>query len=338
MLVHFNVPVTDVRVANSAVADVAVTSTRQILVSGKSFGTTQLVVWVAGGTQTMFDVAVDVDLERLQASIRTTEPRARVQAGSVLDTVVLTGTVPTAEAAQHIMDIAGIYSKQLVNHMRVAGVQQVLLRCTVAEVNRSATRQLGFNGWMAGDNFKDMFTVSQLDGINPVNIGGAASTAVNGRIPFVTDTNGLPLTPQPTLSLGFPRLQMQVFIQALRENGLLHHVLVFYKVRITPHLPYARPSSRFFTIAYTLPRRAAFSPPNPETVISAASAPRSIRSLTRPLTHPTHARPLPPPPIPQTAPTTRHDHAPRHTPSNTPHPQPHRSAPMRVATSRGESP
>lgn len=149
VLVDFNVPVTDVRVANSAVADVAVTSTKQILVSGKSFGTTQLVVWVDGGTQTMFDVAVDVDMERLQASIRSTEPRARVQAGSVMDTVVLTGTVPTAEAAQHIMDIAGIYSKQVVNHMRVAGVQQVLLRCTVAEVNRSATRQLGFNGWMA---------------------------------------------------------------------------------------------------------------------------------------------------------------------------------------------
>jgi pilus assembly protein CpaC len=97
----------------------------------------------------------------------------------------------------------------------------VLLRCTVAEVNRSATRQLGFNGWIAGDNVSDMFGVSQLDGINPANIGAAGSADVTGRIPFLTDQDGLVLTPTPTLSFGFPRIQMQIFIQALRENGLV---------------------------------------------------------------------------------------------------------------------
>jgi pilus assembly protein CpaC len=221
VLVDFSVPVSEVRVANPEIADVAVTGSKQILVSGKSFGTTQLIAWVDGGQPTTFDVAVDIDLERLRASVRSAVPRARVQANSVLDTVVLAGTVPDAESAQHIMEIANIYSAKVVNHLRVAGVQQVLLRCTVAEVNRTATRELGFNGWMAGDNFKDAFAVSQVGGINPVNIGGAGSASASLRIPFVTDQNGLPLTASPTLSLGFPRVQMQVFIRALRENGLL---------------------------------------------------------------------------------------------------------------------
>ena len=221
VLVDFSVPVTEVRVANPEIADVAVTGPRQILVSGKSFGSTQLVAWVDGDQQAVFDIAVDLDMQRLQASIRSTVPRARVQANSVLDTVVLAGTVPDAEAAQSIMEVASIFSTKLVNHMRVAGVQQVMLRCTVAEVNRSATRQLGFNGWMAGDNLHDMFAVSQLDGINPVNIGAAADALVTAPIPFLTDQNGLALSPTPTLSLGFPRVQMQVFVQALRENGLL---------------------------------------------------------------------------------------------------------------------
>lgn len=221
VLVDFNVPLNEVRVANPQIADVAVTGARQLLVSGKSFGTTQLVTWVDGDQQLIFDIAVDIDLERLAASIRATVPRARVEVRSMLDTVVLTGTVPDAESAQRILEIAQIYSPQVVNHVRVAGTQQVLLRCTVAEVNRTATRQLGFNGWMAGDNFKDVFAVNQLDGINPVNIGAAADALVTRDIPFLTGQDGIPLQGTPALSLGFPRLQMQVFIKALRENGLL---------------------------------------------------------------------------------------------------------------------
>lgn len=221
VLVNFNVPLQEVRVANADIADVAVTSPTQILVSGKSFGSTQLVAWVAGDQQRIFDIAVDLDLERLVASIRSTVPRAQVRANSVLDTVVLSGTVPDAEAAQHIMGIASIYSQSVVNHLRVAGVQQVLLRCTIAEVNRAATRQLGFNGWMAGDNFPDMFTVQQLGGMNPANIGAAADAPVHLDIPMLTGTDGIPLMTAPTLSFGFPRMQMQIFVQALRENGLL---------------------------------------------------------------------------------------------------------------------
>jgi pilus assembly protein CpaC len=222
VLVDFSVPVSEVRMANPEIADVAVTGSKQILISGKSFGVTQLVAWVDGGQQAIFDVAVDIDLPRLQASLQTTSPRAKVKVNSVLDTVVLTGTVPDAEAAKHIMEVAGIYSPKVVNQLRVAGVQQVLLRVTVAEVNRRALRQLGFNGWMAGDNFKDMFAVSQLDGINTANIGGGKGYSATATIPFGTDASeGLPLRGSTTMSVGFPQLQMQVFIKALRENDLM---------------------------------------------------------------------------------------------------------------------
>jgi pilus assembly protein CpaC len=89
----------------------------------------------------------------------------------------------------------------------------------VAEVNRTATRQLGFNGWMAGDDFKDVFAVSNLAGINPVNIGAADGFRADATIPFGTGEMGI--TQSTTMSIGFPRVQMQIFIQALRENGLL---------------------------------------------------------------------------------------------------------------------
>jgi pilus assembly protein CpaC len=222
VVVDFNVPVRDVRVVNGDIATVEPIAPGKLIVTGKTFGVTQMVVWTEDGDmQHVFDLAVDLELDRLKASIRSTEPRARVNATSVMDSVVLTGTAPDAESAERIMQIAELYSVKVTNQMRVAGAQQVLLRVTVAEVNRTSIRQLGFNGWVAGDNFRDAFGLSNLNGINPTNIGAAANANVTGRIPFVTDTAGIPVTGSSTLSFGFPRGQMQFFVQALRENGLL---------------------------------------------------------------------------------------------------------------------
>ncbi len=113
--------------------------------------------------------------------------------------------------------------KKVVNNMTVGGEQQILLRCTVAEVSKRAVRELGVNGWLAGDNIRDVFAVNQIAGINPVNIGAAANQNIiqPGGLVFLTDQNGLPLSSTPTFSLGFPRVQMQLFFQAMRENDLV---------------------------------------------------------------------------------------------------------------------
>ncbi len=222
VVVGFNVPVREARMVNPDIARVEPVAPKQIIVTGKSFGVTQMVVWTEDGDdQHVFDIAVDLELDRLKASIRSAVPRANVDATSVMDTVVLTGTAPDAQAAERIVQIAELYSVKVTNQMQVAGTQQVLLRVTVAEVNRTSIRQLGFNGWIAGDNFRDVFALSNLNGINPTNIGAAASADVTGRIPFLTGNAGIPVTGSTTLSFGFPRGQMQFFVQALRENGLL---------------------------------------------------------------------------------------------------------------------
>ncbi len=221
VLVDFSVPVREVRLAKPEFAEVTAVSPKQILVTGKSFGTTQMIIWIDGEDQRVFDVAIDLELERLMASVRTAVPRARVKAHALLDAVVLTGRVPDTASGERVMEIAKVFSPRVINQMQVAGTQQVLLRCTVAEVNRSATRQLGFNGWIAGDDFRDMFFINNLDGINPANIGAPAGALATANIPFLVGEDGIPVTGRTTLSFGFPRVQMQIFVQALRENGLL---------------------------------------------------------------------------------------------------------------------
>lgn len=222
VLIDLNQPIVRAAIVQADIAEVQVLSPRQVLVTGKSFGTTHLLLWTEDGTQVPFDVNVEMTMEQLEDIILRIAPRAKVKVSPVLDTIVLTGTVPDATSAEHIMDLASIYSTKVKNQLSVAGVQQVLIRCTVAEVNRRALRVLGINGWMAGQNVRDMFIINQIDAINPSNIGAARDANVLNPVPILTGEDGIPLLPSPTtLSLGFPRVQMQLFMEALRENDLL---------------------------------------------------------------------------------------------------------------------
>ncbi|MHC5111189.1 MAG: type II and III secretion system protein family protein, partial [Planctomycetota bacterium] len=177
-----------------------------------------------------FNVEVEVDLEYLNESLAGIDRLAHVEANSVRGHIVLSGTVSNAENAIRMVEMASLFlpvgsdgkpQTTVHNHLDVAGEQQVMINCTVAEVSRSALRQLGINGFLAGDNFKDGFAVNQIGGINPIDIGAAGDALVTENLPFVTGPNGIPLSASPTLSLGFPRVQTQVFIKAMADNTLL---------------------------------------------------------------------------------------------------------------------
>jgi pilus assembly protein CpaC len=217
-------------VVATAIADVQVVSPTLLLITGQSYGHTTVILLREDKRQYVFEVSVELDLGRLNEAIAEIDPQSNAKARSVLGNIVITGTVSSAERATRVVELASLFlpgntstkqSAVVQNHMDVAGEQQVLLRVVVAEVNRIAVRELGVNGFLAGDNFKDGFLVNQIGGINPINIGAAGDVDVTGRIPFLTGENGIPLSPQSTLSLGFPRVQMQLFIRALADNSLL---------------------------------------------------------------------------------------------------------------------
>ncbi|MGB9623392.1 MAG: type II and III secretion system protein family protein [Phycisphaerae bacterium] len=260
-------PIVRASVGIREIAEAVVATPRQVLITAKEEGTTGLILWAEDGRHRMVDVEVIApvtdDLAKdLNEEIRREFPGTRVQARFVRDTIVLTGTAPTAEVAGQIVDLAGAFlsrtglskgggsgtaeagqqaagssesgsaggkagdkstESKIKNHIKIAGEHQVLLRCTVAEVSKKAVRQLGINGWLAGDNVRDVFAVNQINGINPVNIGAAGGQNIiqPGGLVFTTDKDGLNLAQATTLSIGFPRVQMQMFFQALRENDLL---------------------------------------------------------------------------------------------------------------------
>ncbi len=225
IIIETSLPLTRVDVVGKDMVRVEAPSAKQLLVTGENYGVTQVIVWTEGGQRKVFEITVELDLELLNATIKDMDPQSDARALSIMGNVLLTGTVSSATVAEQIEQIARLYLSRIgtepdvQNQLRIAGEQQVLLKCVVAEVSRSAVRDLGINGFLAGENFGDGFVVSQIGGINPIPIGPAPGINVESRIPFLT--GDIPLGPNPTLSLGFPDIQMQLFIRALANNTLL---------------------------------------------------------------------------------------------------------------------
>ena len=233
VVIGTSLEVTRTDVVASHIADVRPVSPTQLLVTGKTYGQTNVVLWDEADQQYLLEVTVELDLQRLNQALQGIDPQSNARAESVLGNIVLTGNVSSLERAERMVQIANLFlpargggaaGQELTvqNHLEVAGEQQVLLRCVVAEMRRSALRELGVNGWLAGENFRDGFVVNQLAGINPINIGAAADALVTQNIPFLTGEDGIPLTATPSLSLGFPRGQLQLFIQAMADNALAY--------------------------------------------------------------------------------------------------------------------
>ena len=120
---------------------------------------------------------------------------------------------------------------KFVNLTTVAGVQQVTIQVRVAEVSRSVVRAFGIEALQTGHHDNTFFGFSQVGpdsggALNPISIGPAAGITAGTELatprfsPFTfnADVNVSPLT---TLVLGFPRAELQFFIQALAENRYL---------------------------------------------------------------------------------------------------------------------
>lgn len=209
-----------VEVSDPTIADVYLTSPRRIVVMGKTFGTTQLLLRI-GQEQRTFHVDVELDLSSLMSFVKALAPTADVRARSVNGTIFLSGTVPGPATARQINDMAGlVQGGAVVSNLTVAGVQQIMLRVVVAEVNKEAIRRLGVNWAIGGSDFsRDFFFSNNLSQLNPTVFGssGLANVRVGQQVFGLLPTaNG----PNTNVTFGFPRAEFQMFLNALRQNGL----------------------------------------------------------------------------------------------------------------------
>lgn len=115
---------------------------------------------------------------------------------------------------------------RFINMTSVAGVQQVQLQVRIAEVSRTALRSLGVNILQTGHHDNTFFGGSTIGpsvggAIVPMNIGPPAGALAGGEhVPFTFNSN-VNIPPSVTLFLGFPRADLEFFLESLAENYYL---------------------------------------------------------------------------------------------------------------------
>ncbi len=145
----------EVFVANPAIANAVVRSARKLFIIGVAAGATSIMAMDSEGRQI---AALEMQIGRepglLQRTLKTALPNADVRAVSIGDSIVLTGTVENVLEAQKAIDIANGFvgrsaiagaaiEGKVINSMSIRGRDQVMLKVTVAEMNRQMLKQLG---------------------------------------------------------------------------------------------------------------------------------------------------------------------------------------------------
>ena len=148
-LVRLNGTMSDLFVANDAIADVQVRSPSQIYIFGKAPGSTTVYATDRSGRVIYSaNVRVGQNLGSVDELLDLAMPEAEIQATPLSGMVLLTGTVAqpsdAAEAERLVQSFVG-EGTQVVSRLRTATPQQVMLRVTIAEVSRSLSRQVGVN-------------------------------------------------------------------------------------------------------------------------------------------------------------------------------------------------
>jgi pilus assembly protein CpaC len=176
-LVRLPAPMSDVFVANDAVADVQVRSNRQLYIFGKGRGETTVYATGANGKVVYAaNVRVGNNLGSVDEMLRLAMPEANVRATPMNNLVLLTGTVssPTdVEEAQRLVQAYVGEGTQVVSRLRSATPLQVNLKVRIAEVNRSLLKQVGVN--LLTKDLTGGFQFGIVQG-NPGTITGAGKT------------------------------------------------------------------------------------------------------------------------------------------------------------------
>jgi pilus assembly protein CpaC len=180
---------------NLDIADVLPESDRQIYIQGKKVGTTNVTLYDQNKhLVAVIDLDVTLDIEQIKSRILSGTESRGIRVSVSKDQIVLSGVARNAVDADRAVAIAKSLvttddgkevdpdkaDKYIINSMRVAPSQQVMLRVRFVEVDRTAERDIGVN-WFGANK-------GQTAGINigsgvPTQVGQSPS-ATPGAIPL----------------------------------------------------------------------------------------------------------------------------------------------------------
>jgi pilus assembly protein CpaC len=183
--------VKDVLVADPKIANAVIRTARRAYLIGVGIGQTNIYFFDADGHQLAgFDIAVTRDLNGMRAALKQLFPEGNIRVEGIADGVMLTGVVSNPAEAQQAFDIAGRLvgeNAKVVNGIVVRGRDQVMLKVTVAEVERDVIKQLGID--LSGTLGKNAAVVNfATDNPFSAALQNISSTTVTGQLSSVAGT------------------------------------------------------------------------------------------------------------------------------------------------------
>jgi len=184
--------VKDVLVADPKIANAVIRSPQRAYIIGSGVGQTNVVFFDADGQQiAAYDIAIKRDLNGVRAALKQLLPGAAIQAEGIGDSVMLTGSVATPVEAQQAGDVVARLtggSDKVVNSIVVRSRDQVMLKVTVAEVQRSIIKQLGID---LSANMNYGTSVVNFNNANPFTANNGPLTA-NSLVGSAINKAGVP--------------------------------------------------------------------------------------------------------------------------------------------------
>jgi pilus assembly protein CpaC len=210
-------PVKRISIADPDIADFVLLTPKEIYITGKAAGITNLMLWKDGMVTGMYDLEVNYDLSALKQQLHQLLPEETdLKVFRINDAITLTGTVSNAGRLSQAMALAKSFApKQQVNNLtRVGGGHQVMLEVRVAEMSKATTKRLGINFNYVAD---DRFGISLL--------GGLSQLVTPNESNFNTPTNdfwlNIPQSVQAIFRFPDGDTTWTGIIDALQQDGLV---------------------------------------------------------------------------------------------------------------------
>lgn len=165
IIVDLPAEASEIVVGDPKVANAVARSARKLYIMGAETGQTTIFALDRAGRQIAnLEISIGRDVGELGPLLRAALPKSNIVARTVNDTIILTGTVESAAEAQRAVDIAKGFAARassaqsngageglVVNALTINSQDQVMLKVTVAEVQRRVIKQLGVSAKSGGE-------------------------------------------------------------------------------------------------------------------------------------------------------------------------------------------
>jgi pilus assembly protein CpaC len=225
-LLRFQADIKTVVVSEPKIADAIVVSPREVMVNAKGPGSTTLIVWEGEAAPQRFEIAVSKDNSEWDSFLKKIQENANgdpVMASGTPESIVLTGSVKSADESKRLASLAQTRAKNVVNLLHVpppAEPRQILLQVKIADVNRTALSQIGFNLFSTNPKLIGAMSTEQFSSprFSPIQTGG---TNAGNTVNFSDLLNLFAFRPDLNIGATIEALQQRDLLQILAEPNLI---------------------------------------------------------------------------------------------------------------------